>query len=69
MIVVSMFSIVACASVGPEAALVAVYATLAGYLSQTIFRTDAARDRDLVRKHTLMGVRDVYICVRSYCAI
>jgi hypothetical protein len=56
MIIASLFSIVAAASVGPEAALVAVCATLAGYISQTIYGTDPKIHRNLVRKHTLMGV-------------
>jgi hypothetical protein len=57
MIIASLFSIVAASSVGPEAALVAVCATLAGYISQTIFGTDPKIQRNLIRKHTLMGVR------------
>ena len=56
MIIASLFSIVAGASVGPEAALVAVCATLAGYISRNLFGTDPKTQRNLVRKHTLMGV-------------
>lgn len=59
MTIASLFSIVAGASVGPEAALVAVCATLAGFISQTIFRINPKLQRNLVRKHTLMGVRNI----------
>jgi ABC-type phosphate/phosphonate transport system permease subunit len=57
MTIASLFSIVAGASVGPEAALVAVCATLAGFISRNLFGTDPKTQRNLVRKHTLMGVR------------
>lgn len=56
MTIASLFSIVAGASVGPEAALVAVCATLAGFISRNLFGTDPKTQRNLVRKHTLMGV-------------
>jgi hypothetical protein len=59
MIVASLFSIAAGASVGPEAALVAVCATLAGFISRNLFGTDPKLQRNLVRKHTLMGVGTV----------
>jgi hypothetical protein len=60
MALASLFSIVAGASVGPEAALVAICATLAGFISQSIFRINPKLQRNLVRKHTLMGVRLKY---------
>lgn len=56
MVLASLFSIAAGGSVGPEAPLVAICAALAGFLSQTIFGTLTV-DRNLLRKHTLMGVR------------
>jgi hypothetical protein len=59
MILASLFSIVAGASVGPEAAVVAVGATLAGFISCNVFGTDPKVQRNLVRKHTLMGVGTV----------
>ena len=57
MTLASLFSIIAGASVGPEAALVAVCATLAGFISQSTFGINPKTQRNLVRKHTLMGVR------------
>jgi hypothetical protein len=56
MTLASLFSIIAGASVGPEAALVAICATLAGFISQSIFGIHPKTQRNLVRKHTLMGV-------------
>jgi hypothetical protein len=56
MALASLFSIIAGASVGPEAALVAICATLAGFISQSIFGINPKTQRNLVRKHTLMGV-------------
>jgi hypothetical protein len=57
MVVASQCSILGGASLGPEAPLVAICAALAGGVSQKVFRTT---DRNLVRKHTLMGVRAIY---------
>lgn len=59
MVLASLLSIAAGASVGPEAPLVAICASLAGFLSQNFFGT-ATADRNLLRKHTLMGVRTNY---------
>ena len=59
MALASLFSIIAGASVGPEAALVAICATLAGFISQSIFGINPKTQRNLVRKHTLMGVRHI----------
>jgi hypothetical protein len=63
MTIASLFSIVAGASVGPEAALVAICATLAGFISRNLFGTDPKTQRNLVRKHTLMGVRNSSSCL------
>jgi hypothetical protein len=56
MVVASQCSILGGASLGPEAPLVAICAALAGGVSQKVFSTT---DRNLVRKHTLMGVRAI----------
>lgn len=72
MAIASLFSIVAGASVGPEAALVAICATLAGFISRNLFGTDPKTQRNLVRKHTLMGVRkssfSFYVCC-IFCVV
>lgn len=51
MVAASQFSILAGGSLGPEAPLVAICASLGGFCSRTLFRIE---DRNLVRKHTLM---------------
>lgn len=53
MVVASQFSIVAGGSLGPEAPLVAICAALGGFVSRHLF---SVTDRNLVRKHTLMGM-------------
>lgn len=53
MVCASQFSIVGGASLGPEAPLVAICAALGGYISRSMFRVE---ERNLVRKHTLMGM-------------
>jgi H+/Cl- antiporter ClcA len=61
MVVASQFSILGGGSLGPEAPLVAICAALGGFVSQQVFRIT---DRNLVRKHTLMGVRFIYfVCL------
>lgn len=54
MVLASQFSILGGGSLGPEAPLVAICAALGGCVSRTVFR---CRERNLIRKHTLMGVR------------
>mmetsp|Transcript_867 Transcript_867/g.1370 ORF Transcript_867/g.1370 Transcript_867/m.1370 type:complete len:767 (-) Transcript_867:170-2470(-) len=53
MLVASLFSILGGGSLGPEAPLVAICAALGGYVSRNIFHV---RNRNVVRKHTLMGM-------------
>mmetsp|Transcript_21240 Transcript_21240/g.32674 ORF Transcript_21240/g.32674 Transcript_21240/m.32674 type:complete len:617 (+) Transcript_21240:84-1934(+) len=53
MFVASMFTILGGCSLGPEAPLVAICASLAGFISRVIFKQ---RYRNVVRKHTLMGM-------------
>lgn len=53
MISASFFSILAGGSLGPEAPLVAICAGIAGFLSRNTFGTC---QRNIVRKHTLMGM-------------
>jgi H+/Cl- antiporter ClcA len=53
MIASSMFTILAGASLGPEAPLVAICAATAGFISRRIFRQS---NRNVVRKHTFMGM-------------
>jgi H+/Cl- antiporter ClcA len=53
MVVASLFSIVGGGSLGPEAPLVAICAALGGFISRRIFKQ---RNRNVVRKHTLMGM-------------
>jgi len=53
MVAASQFSILGGGSLGPEAPLVAICAALGGFVSRTVFR---CRERNLIRKHTLMGV-------------
>jgi H+/Cl- antiporter ClcA len=53
MVVASQFSILAGGSLGPEAPLVAICAALGGFISRSVFGTT---NRNLVRKHTLMGM-------------
>ena len=48
-----MFSILGGGSLGPEAPLVAICAALGGFVSRRIFKQ---RNRNVVRKHTLMGM-------------
>lgn len=63
MVVTSLCSIVAGASLGPEAPLVAICASVAGFLSRTVFRTVQP---NVIRKHTLMGVRFVVVVAFFY---
>lgn len=53
MVVASLSSIVGAGSLGPEAPLVAICASVGGWVSRTIFRQ---RYKNLVRKHTLCGM-------------
>eukprot|EP00592_Proboscia_alata_P006913 CAMPEP_0194360172 /NCGR_PEP_ID=MMETSP0174-20130528/7453_1 /TAXON_ID=216777 /ORGANISM="Proboscia alata, Strain PI-D3" /LENGTH=708 /DNA_ID=CAMNT_0039131487 /DNA_START=322 /DNA_END=2448 /DNA_ORIENTATION=- len=53
MIFASQFSILAGASLGPEAPLVAICAASAGFVSRRVFRQT---NRNVVRKHTFMGM-------------
>jgi H+/Cl- antiporter ClcA len=53
MVVASLFSILGGGSLGPEAPIVAICAALAGFISRSVFGTT---NRNLVRKHTLMGM-------------
>ena len=53
MVVASFCSIVAAGSLGPEAPLVAICGALGGFVSRRIF---GERHRNVVRKHTLMGM-------------
>jgi len=53
MVAASMFSILGGGSLGPEAPLVAICAALGGFVSRRVFKQ---RNRNVVRKHTLMGM-------------
>ncbi|KAL7530249.1 hypothetical protein ACHAWF_003298 [Thalassiosira exigua] len=53
MVAASQCTILAGASLGPEAPLVVICAATAGWISRTIFKQ---RDRNVVRKHTFMGM-------------
>jgi H+/Cl- antiporter ClcA len=53
MLFASQFSILAGGSLGPEAPLVAICASVAGWLSRSVFRQ---KYKNVVRKHTLMGM-------------
>jgi H+/Cl- antiporter ClcA len=53
MVLASMFSIVGGGSLGPEAPLVAICAALGGFISRRVFKQN---NRNVVRKHTLMGM-------------
>ena len=53
MVVASFCSILAAGSLGPEAPLVAICGALGGFVSRRIF---GQRIRNVVRKHTLMGM-------------
>ena len=53
MIASSMFTILAGASLGPEAPLVAICAATAGYISRSIFQQ---KNKNVIRKHTFMGM-------------
>lgn len=53
MVAASQFSILGGGSLGPEAPLVAISAALGGFISRTVF---GQTNRNLVRKHTLMGM-------------
>eukprot|EP00584_Thalassiosira_punctigera_P004571 CAMPEP_0172540892 /NCGR_PEP_ID=MMETSP1067-20121228/11796_1 /TAXON_ID=265564 ORGANISM="Thalassiosira punctigera, Strain Tpunct2005C2" /NCGR_SAMPLE_ID=MMETSP1067 /ASSEMBLY_ACC=CAM_ASM_000444 /LENGTH=700 /DNA_ID=CAMNT_0013326817 /DNA_START=110 /DNA_END=2212 /DNA_ORIENTATION=- len=53
MVAASQFTILAGASLGPEAPLVAICAATAGYISRVVFRQT---NRNVVRKHTFMGM-------------
>lgn len=53
MVASSLFSILAGASLGPEAPLVAICAATAGFLSRKVFKQ---KNRNVVRKHTFMGM-------------
>eukprot|EP00581_Thalassiosira_minuscula_P004957 CAMPEP_0183742380 /NCGR_PEP_ID=MMETSP0737-20130205/64603_1 /TAXON_ID=385413 /ORGANISM="Thalassiosira miniscula, Strain CCMP1093" /LENGTH=801 /DNA_ID=CAMNT_0025977961 /DNA_START=90 /DNA_END=2495 /DNA_ORIENTATION=+ len=53
MVAASLFSILAGASLGPEAPLVAICAATAGYISRKLFKQT---NRNVVRKHTFMGM-------------
>jgi len=54
MVAASQFSILGGGSLGPEAPLVAICAALGGFISRSIFQ---CTERNIIRKHTLMGVR------------
>ena len=49
----SLFTILAGGSLGPEAPLVAICAATAGFLSRKVFKQSS---KNVVRKHTLMGM-------------
>jgi len=53
MLAASQFSILGGGSLGPEAPLVAICASFAGYVSRKIF---GMTQTNLIRKHTLMGM-------------
>ena len=53
MVCASLFTILAGASLGPEAPLVGICAATAGFVSRKIFQQ---QNRNVVRKHTLMGM-------------
>lgn len=53
MVVASQVSILGGGSLGPEAPLVAICASIAGWVSMTVFRQ---RYKNIVRKHTLCGM-------------
>ena len=53
MIASSMFTILAGASLGPEAPLVAICAATAGFISRRIFKQ---KNTNVLRKHTFMGM-------------
>jgi H+/Cl- antiporter ClcA len=53
MVVASQFSILGGGSLGPEAPLVAICASIGGWVSRTVFKR---KNRNVVRKHTLMGM-------------
>ncbi|CAB9507464.1 transport protein YfeO [Seminavis robusta] len=53
MVCASQFSIIGGGSLGPEAPLVAICAALGGFISRKVFKVS---ERNLVRKHTLMGM-------------
>jgi len=53
MVCASQFSILGGGSLGPEAPLVAICASLGGWVSRTLFQR---KNRNIVRKHTLMGM-------------
>lgn len=53
MVCASQFSILGGGSLGPEAPLVAICAALGGFISRSVF---GVTERNLVRKHTLMGM-------------
>jgi len=66
MVVASQFSILGGGSLGPEAPLVAICAALGGFVSRRLYK---CQQRNLIRKHTLMGVRCCYCCCYCYfCA-
>lgn len=53
MVVASQCSILGGGSLGPEAPLVAICAAVGGFVSRTVFQ---CTERNVIRKHTLMGV-------------
>lgn len=53
MVMASQFSILAGASLGPEAPLVAICAACAGFMSRKVFKQ---KNRNVIRKHTFMGM-------------
>jgi len=53
MVLASQFSIIGGGSLGPEAPLVAICACLGGFISMRLFKR---KNRNTVRKHTLMGM-------------
>lgn len=53
MVLASQFSILAGGSLGPEAPLVAICASFAGWFSRVVFKQ---KYKNVVRKHTLMGM-------------
>jgi len=68
MVCASQFSILAGGSLGPEAPLVAICASLGGFISRRVF---GVTERNLVRKHTLMvsqRKREIkeFTCVYQY---
>ena len=53
MVAASLFTILAGASLGPEAPLVAICAAVAGFISKNVFKQS---NTNVIRKHTFMGM-------------